>query len=128
MAINQIKVANEAKQDITISKTDQILGRLADQTIIANTVKSVQRGIVSMGSKNSATGRYEFATVNPVGDKYVLLIDSSSQYNSSMVAESNSPKFLYTAELIGNKICSEVVTTTYAIYLQRFKWTLIEFY
>ena len=127
MAINQIKVANEAKQDITISKADQILGRLADQTIIAKTVKSVQRGLVSGGSKNYATNRYEFATVNPVGYKYVLLIDSTSEYNSSVVAETSTAP-LCTAELIGNKICSEVVESGYSAYIQRFKWTLIEFY
>lgn len=127
MAINQIKVANEAKQDITISKADQILGRLADQTIVAKTVKSIQRGLVSDGSKNSATGRYEFATVNPVGYKYVLLIDSTSEYNSSVVGQSNT-RPLCTAELIGNKICSEVVSGSSAVDIQSFKWTLIEFY
>lgn len=45
--VNQIKVANEAKQDIAINKADQILGRLSDQTIIAKTVKSIQEGRVN---------------------------------------------------------------------------------
>lgn len=127
MAINQIKIANEPKQDTMIGKADQILGRLADQTVIAKTVKSVQRGIVDPSGlqKNAATNRYEFATVNPVGDKYVLLIESASQYNSSVVAY-NTSSSLYVAELIGNKICSEVAPS--APNTQRFKWTLIEFY
>ena len=126
MAI-QIKVANEAKQDITISKADQILGRLADQTVIAKTIKSIQRGIVDPRGldKDYTTKRYEFTTVNSVGDKYMLLIDSSSQYNSSAVADSGINS-IYTAELIGNKICSEVVPG--AASPRRFKWTLIEFY
>ena len=58
MAINQIKVANEAKQDITISKADQILGKLADQTIIAKTIKSVQRGVVEFTEQTNFVGGY----------------------------------------------------------------------
>lgn len=127
----QIKVANEAKQDITINKADQILGRLADQTIIAKTIKSIQRGIVdgSGSNKNSSTNRYEFATVSPVGDKCVLLIESSSEYNSSVILANSTGELRYMAELIGNKICSENVGgTSHTLYPKRFKWTLIEFY
>ena len=49
----QIKVANEAKQDITISKADQILGRLADQTT-TKTIKSIQRGVTVLSGIGSS--------------------------------------------------------------------------
>ena len=128
MAINRIKVANEAKQDITISKADQILGRLADQTIIAKTVKSVQRGIVypQPNTPISTPKRFELATVNPVGDRYMLVIKAlRGEYSSAVAVVAKSEAL--TAELVGNKICTELATTGEIIFY-KFAWELIEFY
>lgn len=93
MAINQIKVANEAKQDITISKTDQILGRLADQTIVANTVKSVQRGVVEFTDQTSAVGEYYhiIVSINNVDvSKCDVSLSPAGSLNSNVSACLNS--------------------------------------
>ena len=130
MAINQIKVANEAKQDITINKADQILGRLTDQTVIAKTVKSVQTGIYfppSTLQNFTAGARVDFATISPIGGNCLLTIESFSN-NGSAVIYGTDGTYL-TAELVGSKIVSEVIPTPLTRgHIYKFKWTVIEFY
>ena len=129
MAINQIKVANEPKQDTMIGKADQILGRLTDQTVIAKTVKSVQTGIYfppSTLQNFTAGARVDFATISPIGGNCLLTIDSFSNNGSAVIYGDG---IYLTAELVGSKIVSEVIPTPLTrgnVY--KFKWTVIEFY
>lgn len=129
MAINQIKVANEPKQDTMIGKADQILGKLADQTIITKTVKSVQTGIYfppSTLQNYTAGARVDFATISPIGGNYLLTIESFSNNGSAVIYGDGT---YLTAELVGSKIVSEAIPTPLArgnVY--KFKWTVIEFY
>ena len=89
MAVNQIKVANEAKQDITISKADQILGRLADQTVIAKTVKSIQTGRLNdrdiLRNQIPEDGQYKIASISVVNkDRSILNITTILNLNDAM--------------------------------------------
>ena len=89
----QIKVANEAKQDITISKADQILGRLADQTIIAKTIKGVQRGVIEYTEQTNVVGNYYqvVASINSVDmSKCDVFYSVAGDYNDSATVCLNS--------------------------------------
>ena len=148
----QIKVANEAKQDITISKADQILGRLADQTIIAKTVKSIQTGMLQSGEYSSFNehlltpdGRLKLASISPVDiNKCVCdVLDSGGYQGSLYTAAAVSPptggKSSYSLEFKSDGLYTEIMRGTpgfetgsgnsgYVLKLRSIRWRIIEFY
>lgn len=124
MAI-QIKVANEAKQDITISKTDQILGKLADQTIVAKTVKSVQRGVIEFTTQeNVDVGYHEVVAYISSVDMskcdvfYSLLVESSSDVSVCLNSTTSSSLTFH----VGKSPLSMSSETG------KVSWQVIEFY
>ena len=125
MAINQIKVANEAKQDITISKTDQILGRLADQTVIAKTVKSVQRGVIEFTTQDNVIGGYHEVVA------YISSVDMSKcDVFYSLAVELNSDVSVCLNSTTSSSLTFHVgkAPSSTTIYSGKVSWQVIEFY
>lgn len=65
----EIKVANEAKQDIGIGKADEILNKINNQQITAQCVKSVQRGAVEYDTYGEKA-----VSISPVNASKSILI------------------------------------------------------
>ena len=152
MAI-QIKVANEAKQDITISKADQILGKLADQTIIAKTVKSIQTGTIytnqyasSVEDLLTSDGRLKLASISPVDINKCEcdVLESWGYQGNSYTAAAYSPppiatKTTYDLEFKSDGIYTEIIRGTdgfvkgdknsnHILQTRGFKWRIVEYY
>lgn len=112
----QIKVANEAKQDITINKADQILGRLADQTIIAKTVKSIQRGVTVLSKISTSI------TIHPINpEKSVVSI-------LNYKAPGAGGKFSGYVNSLSSDCINFAVLSESSITEEAISWQVTEFY
>lgn len=125
MAINQIKVANEAKQDITINKADQILRKLADQTIVAKTVKSVQRGVIEFTTQDNVIRGYHevVAHISSVDMSkcdvfYSLAVELNTDYSVCLNSTTSTSLTFHVGK----------APTAKMIYSGKVSWQVIEYY
>ena len=130
MAINQIKVANEAKQDTQIANNAEILTGLDDY----GTIKSIQNGqIVDLSSvvvgEHAAGSELKIISINPVNVDRSKLI---ANYDSLVLKV--APGINSKASVPSLSLKSDGIYTTPSVRLfdrysiKNLTWSIVEYY
>lgn len=127
MAINQIKVANEAKQDTQIANNAEILEELDDY----GTIKSIQNGEI-VGLSNVVVGEHaagselNIVSINPVN------VDKSKLIAKYTTLHFTNPSASYSYPSLSLK--SDGIYTTPSVRLfdqysiKNLTWSVVEYY
>lgn len=132
----EIKVANEAKQDITIGKADEILGKINNQQITARCVKSVQRGYHAEEAKDrkSYSRSMKIVPISSVNSEksslnisYLYYENASSRGEIPIATNVKNPRVVLKND--GIYINSNNLDYEYdSINIKAFTWEVVEFY
>ena len=130
----EIKVANEAKQDVGIAKANEILNKINNQQITAQCVKSVQRGFcynqTGTVNNNKEIKVVSLSNINVAKSQFSYIYRGYTTVGGSGVVEIAFGLEGTSLTLKSDGIYLNWVTTE--IYpdfnVNPFEWQVIEFY